>query len=98
MPGALGFWQTLCRKWISYGDFQHTVIIRDLCGLNIYRQAALNSLLEILKQLLKSFTLGSASRYGRNFSPIAAFFCFVNNDFNFHSSEYKSNRNKEASI
>ncbi len=43
-----------------------------------------DGLIQISKQFLKSLALGGAAGYGGNFRPIAAFFCFVNYDFQLH--------------
>lgn len=76
------------RNSISYGNFQDSIISRELYRSDIDGQAAFNCFIEVVKQLLKGLTLGCASGNAWHFSPETTFFCFVHDNFDFHGSHY----------
>ena len=51
----------------------------------IKRKATLDRIVQILQELLESFTLGGTPGYPRHFSPISPLLGVVNNDFDFHA-------------
>ncbi len=59
--------------------------LRRLWLCEVHREAPLDSLVQILQEFFKRFPLSRATRQGRYFCPIATFFSFVNNNFQFHT-------------
>jgi hypothetical protein len=56
---------------------------------DIYGKTTLDGFVQILEEFLEVLALGSASRDGRNFSPEAALFSFVHDDFEPHGFSFR---------
>jgi hypothetical protein len=77
-------------------NFYYAVMRACLNLRNIDRQATFNRFMNILKQLLKGFTLCSASRDPWNFGPETTFLRCMHDDLDFHARDYTRNQSTEA--
>lgn len=85
-------WRTLCRRPTSYRNLHHAVAPGHLRGRYINGQTPLDRLLQVTEQLLESLALGSTTRYGRDFRPVAALFRLVNYNFELHATIIRSSQ------
>ncbi len=76
--------KTLSQSQISNRYLHHFILRRDFEIFEIDGQTSLNRFVNIFEEFVKCLALGRTAFKGWHFCPVPAFFCFVNNDFEFH--------------
>jgi hypothetical protein len=76
--------EALCRRAVSYRDFDHPILTRTLGCLHLNGQTAFDCLANVVEEFLHRFTLRRAAWNRGDLGPESAFIGFMDYDLDRH--------------